>query len=70
MATVNNNNNESFTEMLQRMEIEGDHGQMTKEQWDMLKAKWMNVYTEIKNKEKNPLLMSWEDIQKINRGDS
>ena len=66
MANVKTTTNESFTEMLQRMEIEGDHGQMTKEDWDKLKNKWMGVYTEIKNKEKNPLLLSWEDIQKIN----
>jgi hypothetical protein len=53
--------------MIARMESEGDHGMMTKDQWDTLKSKWMDVYTEIKNREKKPLLMSWEDIQKINK---
>jgi hypothetical protein len=48
------------------MEVEGDHGMMTKDEWDALKGKWMDVYYEIKNKEKSPLLLSWEDIQKIN----
>lgn len=70
MARVIKDNKESFPEMLLRMEIEGDHGSMTKEEWDTLKDKWMWYFNEIKQREKNPLLMSWEDIEKINRGDS
>lgn len=66
MAKIKTKTSESFTEMLARMEAEGDHGLMTKDEWEQLKGKWMNVYTEIKNKEKSPLLLSWEDIQKIN----
>jgi len=36
-----------------------------KEDYDGLKDKWMKVYYEIKHQEKNPLLMSYEDIQKM-----
>lgn len=50
------------------MQSEGDHGMMTKDDWDQLVNKWMGVYNEIKQKEKNPLLLSWEDIESINRG--
>jgi hypothetical protein len=57
-----NNKQESFVEMLQRLDTE-DHGSMTREEYQELKDKWMGVYTDIKNKEKNPLLMSYEDIQ-------
>ena len=68
MAKIKTDSKESFPEMIARMQSEGDHGRMTKDEWDALCNKWMGVYTEIKNKEKNPLLMSWEDIEKINQG--
>jgi len=58
------NKQESFLEMLDRMDTE-DHGAMTREEYQTLKDKWMSVYTEIKNKEKSPLLMSYEDIQRM-----
>lgn len=48
--------------MLDRLDHE-DHGKMTFDEWNELKAKWMKVYTEIKHKEKSPLLLSYEDIQ-------
>lgn len=67
MAKVKTTTSESFTEMIARMESEGDHGMMTKDDWENLKGKWMTVYTEIKNNERSPLLLSWEDIQKINK---
>lgn len=50
--------------MLERMDTE-DHGHMSKEDYDALKDKWMKVYWEIKHQEKNPLLMSYEDIQRM-----
>jgi len=59
---IKNNPVESFVDMLERLDNE-DHGNMTKEEWDTLKDKWMKVYWEIKHNEKNPLLMSYEDIQ-------
>lgn len=65
MANVETRTSEGFVEMIARMEAEGDHGMMTKADWDELKAKWMDVYTEIKNKEKNPMLLSWEDIRDL-----
>lgn len=61
---IANNPNEGFLEMLERLDKE-DHGKMTKEEYDALKDKWMKVYWDIKHNEKNPLLMSWEDIQKM-----
>jgi hypothetical protein len=64
MKRIKNNPNEGFLEMLKRLDEE-DHGKMTKEEWDSLKDKWMKVYDEIKHKEKNPLLLSYEDIQKM-----
>jgi len=64
MKKVLNNPNEGFLEMLKRLDEE-NHGAMTKEEWDTLKDKWMKVYWEIKHKEKNPLLMSYEDISKM-----
>lgn len=66
MARIKKIDSESFVEMVARMEAEGDHGLMTKDQWEELKKKWMDIYTDIKNREKSPLLLSWEDIQKIN----
>lgn len=66
MAYIGTDNKEDFVTMVNRMEAEGDHGMMTKDEWDALKSKWMDVYYEIKNNEKSPLLLSWEDIQKIN----
>lgn len=68
MAKIETNSKESFPEMIARMESEGDHGRMTKEQWDTMKTKWMDIYKDIKDHSKSPLLMSWEDIQKINAG--
>jgi hypothetical protein len=65
LAYIGTDNKESFPEMVARMTSEGDHGHMTKDEWDALVAKWMNIYTDIKNNEKSPLLMSWEDIQKM-----
>lgn len=59
---VLNDPKESFTEMLDRLDHE-DHGKMTFDEWNELKAKWMKVYTEIKHNEKSPLLLSYEDIQ-------
>lgn len=50
--------------MLERMDKE-DHGSMSKQDYDGLKDKWMKVYYKIKHQEKNPLLMSYEDIQKM-----
>jgi hypothetical protein len=51
--------------MLARMQSEGDHGLMTKDEWDLLVKKWMDIYKDIKDKEKSPLLMSYEDITKM-----
>jgi hypothetical protein len=65
MAYIGTDNKESFPEMLARMQSEGDHGQMTKEEWDKLVAKWMTLYKGIKDTEKNPLLMSYEDVSKM-----
>lgn len=67
MANVETKTSEGFVEMIARMESEGDHGMMTKDDWDVLKAKWMDVYYEIKNKEKNPMLLSWEDIRDLHK---
>lgn len=64
VKAIANNPNEGFLEMLERLDKE-DHGKMTKEEYDALKDKWMKVYWDIKHNEKNPLLMSWEDIQKM-----
>jgi len=61
---IKNDPVESFTDMLARLDSE-DHGNMTKEEWDQLKDKWMKVYWEIKHNEKNPLLLSYEDMQKL-----
>ena len=62
MKRVKNISGEGFLEMLERMDTE-DHGAMSKEDYDALKDKWMKVYWEIKHQEKNPLLMSYEDIK-------
>ena len=64
MKKVKNISGEGFLEMLKRMDKE-DHGSMSKQDYDGLKDKWMKVYWEIKHQEKNPLLMSYEDIQKM-----
>ncbi len=64
MKRVKNISGEGFLEMLERMDKE-DHGSMSKQDYDKLKDKWMKVYWEIKHQEKNPLLMSYEDIQKM-----
>lgn len=64
MKRIKNDPTEGFVEMLARMDNE-DHGKMTKDEWDTLKAKWMNVYTEFKLKAKSPLLFTWEDIQEM-----
>lgn len=68
MAKIETTTKESFPEMIARMQSEGDHGRMTKDQWDAMVAKWMDIYKDIKDNEKSPLLMSWEDIESINRG--
>jgi len=62
MKKVKNISGEGFLEMLERMDKE-DHGSMSKEDYDALKDKWMKVYWEIKHQEKNPLLMSYDDIK-------
>lgn len=67
MARIKKDNSEGFEEMVIRMEAEGDHGLITKDNWDELKNKWMEIYYSIKNSERNPLLLSWEDIERINR---
>jgi len=64
MKRIKNNPNEGFLEMLERLDKE-DHGSMSKEEYDALKDKWMKVYWEIKHNEKNPLLLSYEDISKL-----
>lgn len=64
MKKVKNISGEGFLEMLERMDTE-DHGHMSKEDYDKLKDKWMKVYWEIKHQEKNPLLMSYEDISRM-----
>jgi len=61
---IKNNPDEGFLEMIERLKTE-DHGKMTKEEWDTLVDKWMKVYWDIKHNEKNPLLMSYEDIKKM-----
>jgi len=64
LKKVKNISGEGFLEMLERMDKE-DHGSMSKQDYDGLKDKWMKVYYKIKHQEKNPLLMSYEDIQKM-----
>jgi len=64
MKRIKNNPNEGFLEMLERLDKE-DHGSMSKEEYDALKDKWMKVYWDIKHNEKNPLLLSYEDISKL-----
>jgi len=64
MKRIKNNPNEGFLEMLERLDKE-DHGSMSKEEYDALKDKWMKVYCDIKHNEKNPLLLSYEDISKL-----
>jgi hypothetical protein len=65
LAYIGTDNKESFPEMLARMQSEGDHGLMTKDEWDLLVKKWMDIYKDIKDKEKSPLLMSYEDVSKM-----
>lgn len=62
MAKIIKDDNESFPAMLERMQSEGDHGKMSKEQWDDLCDRYMKTYKEAKQSG-SIMLLNWADLK-------